>query len=401
MLGTIKIANILRAFHQNTTAAIKSGTISFKLGSGVRQGSDEGPNLFCLFLQYVLSVVEAEIKTSVPDAGVNFKFEILSECNPRKLRSTGPASGSRRMFKILYADDNLTFDTDETRLNKVLAVVESVFTRFGPVVAENKTKSMSFNLKPDEQPATFQFSTGALEKVKKFRYLGYHVSSDSPTLFVDMQIQAAFTAFNSNRRALTNPNISLQARVSLLDGLVRSRLLYSVQAWNLTQLEKERLDVIYRSVLRKMVYKGYAKKDPQNGDYSFIISNQKLYEITRTVPLQDFIDKQFLKFQAHVTRLQNNKLQKQLQFMIPDVKNTQNLWNKCGKLLGGYDGIQARRLMQSHAFVTCRLDNCNSLLYGPPKHLVHRLQLAQNCAARLILCGRKHDHIAPLLKELH
>ena len=91
------------------------------------------------------------------------------------------------------------------------------------------------------------------------------------------------------------------------------------------------------------------KKDPQNGDYSFIISNQKLYEITRTVPLQDFIDKQFLKFQGHVTRLQNNKLQKQLQFMIPEVKNTQNLWNKCAKLLGGYDGIQTRRLMQSRA----------------------------------------------------
>ena len=53
------------------------------------------------------------------------------------------------------------------------------------------------------------------------------------------------------------------------------------------------------------------------------------------------------------------------------------------------------------AFVTCRLDNCYFLLYGLPKHLVHKLQLAQNCAARLILCGRKHDHITPLLKELH
>ena len=54
-----------------------------------------------------------------------------------------------------------------------------------------------------------------------------------------------------------------------------------------------------------------------------------------------------------------------------------------------------------HAFVTCRLDNCNSLLYGFPKYLVHRLQLVQNCAARLILCGRKFDRITPLLKELH
>ena len=30
-----------------------------------------------------------------------------------------------------------------------------------------------------------------------------------------------------------------------------------------------------------------------------------------------------------------------------------------------------------HAFVTCRLDNCNYLLYGLPKHLVHRLQRSE------------------------
>ena len=40
----------------------------------------------------------------------------------------------------------------------------------------------------------------------------------------------------------------------------------------------------------------------------------------------------------------------------------------------------------------------HTLLYDLPKHLVHRLQLAQNCAARLILCGRKHNHITALLE---
>ena len=33
-----------------------------------------------------------------------------------------------------------------------------------------------------------------------------------------------------------------------------------------------------------------------------------------------------------------------------------------------------------HAFVTCRLDNCNSLIYGLPKNQIEKLQRVQNCA---------------------
>ena len=83
---------------------------------------------------------EAEIPTLVPDAGVNFKFEILSECNLRKLRSTGPASGSRRMFTFYLLMILCSFIHMKRDSLKVLFVVESVFTRFGLVIGENKTK---------------------------------------------------------------------------------------------------------------------------------------------------------------------------------------------------------------------------------------------------------------------
>ena len=54
-----------------------------------------------------------------------------------------------------------------------------------------------------------------------------------------------------------------------------------------------------------------------------------------------------------------------------------------------------------HAFVTSKLDHCNSPLYGVPKYVIKKLQSVQNAAARLITSSRKFDHITPILCELH
>jgi len=53
------------------------------------------------------------------------------------------------------------------------------------------------------------------------------------------------------------------------------------------------------------------------------------------------------------------------------------------------------------ALVISRLDYCNSLLIGLPTSLLHKLQLVQNTAARVISRTRKHDNISPVMLELH
>ena len=54
-----------------------------------------------------------------------------------------------------------------------------------------------------------------------------------------------------------------------------------------------------------------------------------------------------------------------------------------------------------NALITSRLDFCNSTLAGINVDQVYRLQRLQNAAARLVTKKRKHDHISPVLFDLH
>ena len=54
-----------------------------------------------------------------------------------------------------------------------------------------------------------------------------------------------------------------------------------------------------------------------------------------------------------------------------------------------------------HAFITARLDYCNSILYGLPKKVIQRLQRIQNTAARLVTRSSRDVHITPVLQGLH
>lgn len=52
------------------------------------------------------------------------------------------------------------------------------------------------------------------------------------------------------------------------------------------------------------------------------------------------------------------------------------------------------------AFVTSKVDRCNSLLAGAPACLLDGLQSVLNAAARLVCNRRKYDHVTPLLRDV-
>ena len=74
------------------------------------------------------------------------------------------------------------------------------------------------------------------------------------------------------------------------------------------------------------------------------------------------------------------------------------LW-KIGQLRKFLDRPTTERLI--HAFISSRLDYCNSLLYGLPETEISKLQRVQNSAARLLVGAGKYDSVNGILRTLH
>ena len=74
--------------------------------------------------------------------------------------------------------------------------------------------------------------------------------------------------------------------------------------------------------------------------------------------------------------------------MIPYMNSIHELTDNAGKTL-------------TQSVVISRLDYCNSVCLGLPMKSIHRLQLAQNAAARVIKRTTKRAHMTPVLRDLH
>ena len=72
---------------------------------------------------------------------------------------------------------------------------------------------------------------------------------------------------------------------------------------------------------------------------------------------------------------------------------------RIGKIRKFLDESSTEKL--AHAFITSRIDCCNSLMLGIPDNDIQRLQRLQNATARLICLAKRNEHITPILRKLH
>ena len=120
-----------------------------------------------------------------------------------------------------------------------------------------------------------------------------------------------------------------------LQSLVRSRLTYGCHAWRPNLQELSKIESAYRYFLRCMVWQGHARVNPpsrnstsstdsassipndiddEEYDWSYIINNQRLYQITKTDTIKTYYEQQQINWTKHIIRRRNNNVSKILTF---------------------------------------------------------------------------------------
>ena len=152
-----------------------------------------------------------------------------------------------------------------------------------------------------------------IENVEIFKYLGDQIKYDEASTGeaeINLRISLSEAKFYQLAKKLTNQHILLRTRTHILNSLIRSRLTYSCQTWNVNEKELEKLNGIYVGMLRKMIRGGYRKTE----NHHYFYTNKDVLTICGTDDIQTYVSRQQTSYLSHLVRQSNSTLTKRLTF---------------------------------------------------------------------------------------
>ena len=251
-------------------------------------------------------------------------------------------------------------------LQKGMEIVENVFTRYGLTLSRKKTETMVVNGGHCDTNSESIITLGnqKIKNVKEFKYLGVKIAPNNPRAMVEHRIASASSKFAEMKDVLTNHRINIKTRGKFMNAFIRTRLTYNCNTLFKATSVIKRLEVEWNRYLRRVVKHGMKRRNPPpqgisddqrtegQWDYAFIYSNKEIHKITGTKPIENFVEKQHLKWIAHVIRMDNSSFEKQTLFM----EGGNDKWIHVEKITG-LDRNQLRKIMfnkkQFDSWLTC------------------------------------------------
>ena len=222
--GNLTMFKIIRDMYDKTKCSMKGSSTT----SGVRQGGPESPLLYNIYANKTLEIFEERCRA----AGIRF-VDIPYKIPANVTGTRNVIAGILLLLWLGYADDIVLAAWCREDLEKMLEILDQVFTEYCLKLNPDKTETLVLNWKlgkpttDDTYPESIVKLNGIpIKNVKTFKYLGAFIEFDnSSTRDVELEnrITPAICKFYELKPFFTNFKVKLHTRVINLESLVRSR----------------------------------------------------------------------------------------------------------------------------------------------------------------------------------
>ena len=305
---------------------------AFETSCGLLQGGVESPPLFAIFSDTIMRLFIDKLK-KIGKGGVKYRFFIPSAASTRDQRVMNKLTnvGGEHEFEVVYytgyADDYLLCAETAEELQIMADEIQKLFSRFGLTICLKKTKSLIFNYSGDMKlypKSIVTILNTNIDNIKVFKYLGVKLDVeqyDTGSTEIKYRINLANNKFREMKHVFSNNSIKIGTRMLFYQAFVRSRLCYLCGLWNTTKKLENKVEKCHMRHLRSMVSGGWSRKggsrekmDEIGYNYAWVYKKTKIYEISRTDTVLNFVDSQRASWVAHCVRAENDRMIKTTMF---------------------------------------------------------------------------------------
>ena len=219
----------IKSLYDEPTFAVRvGGTESSwkKQARGIRQGCPLSPYLFIILMTVLFRDVHSELNMS------RGKLEGLD------------------FTELIYADDTALITNNVNAMNRLVAKIEEHAAYYGLNFNKGKCVSMHFHA-----PGRLRFPNGEfIKEVDEAVYLGGVISKKHDTRReVAGKISSCFAVLNRLNAFWFKSNCPKRFKLNVLDAVIRSKLVYGLEAIQLPQSLLMKLDTFQLKGLRKIL----------------------------------------------------------------------------------------------------------------------------------------------------
>ena len=275
-----KMCKLIKMVFEGTKAKVLVGGKTgehFHLQKGVRQGDALSATLFNLALQ-----------------------QAVDELNP-----TGHIIYKRQQV-CAYADDILLMSRSVSGLKDMHGILSQAGKLIGLEVNVKKTKYLRMTA-DERRRALENLTCGDLtfEAVENFVYLGASVNNSNKTSDeIQRRIMAGNRAYHANQKLFKSSIISKSSKMKIYKTLIRPVVAYGSETWNITNRDAERLRILERKIIRKIM--GPVQEE---GEWR-IRSNREIEEYLEDGDIVRFVKASRIRWAGHVERMTENRIPK-------------------------------------------------------------------------------------------